>query len=119
VKCSIQDSSLATESCIWLGCSDPNPQVCVPGEGWKPIPMPEGDIAINTRMHLNQEMVQKLLPSLQFFAENGQLPTEDDLKDDTRQELALLRLEEQQLLDDLRCELHDVMPLLNKLVENE
>ena len=72
VSCSLQQSSLATESAIWLGCNAADPQVLVPGEGWKPVPMPEGYIA-NTRMHLTQDQVKALLPHLQRFAETGEL----------------------------------------------
>lgn len=54
-KCSIQESSLATEDCIWLGVdSDPH----------------NVDVSWG-RMHLTQEMVQALLPILQEFAETG------------------------------------------------
>jgi hypothetical protein len=27
VKCSVQESSLATEECIWFGVSDPEPKI--------------------------------------------------------------------------------------------
>lgn len=56
-KCSLQESSLATEACIWLGCFEDM-------EG-KP----------SSRMHLTQDMVNQLLPALTHFAEHGQLPT--------------------------------------------
>ena len=46
--CSIQESSLATEDCIWLGVNE-------------------------KRMHLNREMVQALLPLLFKFVETGGL----------------------------------------------
>jgi len=49
--CSIQESSLATEGCIWLGQND------VDG---KPA-----------RMHLTVDMVKELLPLLQIFVETG------------------------------------------------
>lgn len=48
-KCSIQESSLATEDCLWLG-ADPN------------------------RMHLTRAQVQELLPMLSCFAYSGKLP---------------------------------------------
>lgn len=73
-KCSIQESSLATERCIWLGVNEVIPQVMGP-VGWQPAPLPEGAM-IGARMHLNQQMVKDLLPLLQHFAETGDLPAE-------------------------------------------
>jgi len=49
--CSIQESSLATENCLWLGCD-------------------EGE---SIRMHLTQAMAADLLPLLQRFVETGKL----------------------------------------------
>lgn len=72
-KCSIQKSSLATKDCIWLGVNEVRPKVCVYGQGWKEIPLPEG-AAISGRMHLSQKLVKELLPFLQHFAETGELP---------------------------------------------
>lgn len=48
-RCTIQESSLATECCIWLGTDD-------------------------ERMHLTQEHVMDLLPALHHFVETGSLP---------------------------------------------
>ena len=48
-RCSIQESSLATESCIWLGCNE------------------------FQRMHLTIENVQALLPHLLSFTLTGHL----------------------------------------------
>lgn len=48
-ECSIQESSLATEACIWLGCDD-------------------------HRMHLTQGMAAQLIPHLQHFVATGELP---------------------------------------------
>lgn len=73
VPCSIQASSLAEESCIWLGSDDERPIQLVPGQGWQPVPMPD-DYLVHTRMHLNQEQVRALLPLLIEFAETGELP---------------------------------------------
>lgn len=72
VECSLQKSSLATEDAIWLGCNEANPQTLIPGEGWKPVPMPEEYIA-NTRMHLTRKQVSELLPHLQKFVETGEI----------------------------------------------
>lgn len=53
--CSIQESSLATEKCIWLGR--------------------DGLLSEHRggRMHLTQDMVRKLLPLLQAFVETGKI----------------------------------------------
>lgn len=81
VSCSIQESSLATEACIWLGCDDANPQMFVPNgkpTAWRPLPLPElppgGDFSFNTRMHLSQDQVAELIPLLQHFVDTGELP---------------------------------------------
>ncbi len=50
-KCSLQQSSLATESAVWFG---------------------QGVY----RMHLTQEQVGALLPLLEAFARDGELPEE-------------------------------------------
>lgn len=75
VKCSLQMSSLADHpdpgtSAIWLGCNDANPRTLVPGEGWKPFPMPQ-DYLADTRMHLNQDQVKALLVHLKHWIEHG------------------------------------------------
>lgn len=63
--CSIQESSLATECCIWLGVdSDTNG-----------APIEQG------RMHLTQEMVKELLPLLRRFAQEGALANEGARKE--------------------------------------
>jgi len=56
-EASIQESSLATEACLWLGQSN--------------CPKCEAP----TRMHLTQEMAAALIPLLQHFVETGELPT--------------------------------------------
>lgn len=60
VECSIQDSSLATEDCIWLGCNE-GVHHHVTGE-------------CLARMHLTREMAEQLIPLLQHFVEHGHLP---------------------------------------------
>jgi hypothetical protein len=72
-KCSIQESSLATEAAIWLGVSDPTPKVLVPGRGWQEVPLPP-ETYISSRMHLTQDMVAGLIPLLQHFVDTGELP---------------------------------------------
>lgn len=58
--CSIQESSLATEACIWLGCDHET----VDDQG-RPC---------GARMHLTREMAAELIPLLQHFVETGSLP---------------------------------------------
>ena len=54
-KCSIQESSLATDNAIWLGVNkDFKGKEC-------------------TRMHLNIEQVKELLPQLRYFIKRGVL----------------------------------------------
>lgn len=72
VDCSIQESSLATDNCIWFGCNEANPRHLVPGQGWQPVEMPTEYYA-STRMHLSQEQVLELLPILVKFAYTGTL----------------------------------------------
>lgn len=57
-KCSIQESSLATDNAIWLGCNEGthHEEKCL------------------ARMHLNQNQVEQLLPFLEYFVEHGRLP---------------------------------------------
>lgn len=57
--CSIQESSLATQRAIWLGVDDTT----------------HGGFKDYGRMHLSQDMVKELLPVLEYFAENGELPS--------------------------------------------
>jgi len=59
--CSIQDSSLATEACIWLGRNE-NEEPHYYGRPRMP------------RMHLTQKQVAALLPLLEHFVQHGQLP---------------------------------------------
>lgn len=69
-RCSLQQSSLATDAAIWLGCDDAEPRVLIPGEGWQPVAMPANYIA-NTRMHLNQDQVRELVSHLQRWLDTG------------------------------------------------
>jgi hypothetical protein len=91
-ECSIQDSSIATEDCIWFGINDPKPQIMVSqarqfgvdpkGEttGWVPYPIPD-EVSIWTRMHLTRDQVRDLMPVLQYFADHGMLPVPDEGED--------------------------------------
>jgi len=81
-KCSLQKSSRVADGpgdeCIWLGVDNPDSSFKVCHNGWRNYTLreffPEGDILVPDRMHLTQEMVKMLLPSLQHFAETGELP---------------------------------------------
>jgi hypothetical protein len=57
-KCSIQESSLATDDAIWLGVH----------EGSK-----DYEDKKSVRMHLNREQVASLLPLLNRFVKTGRL----------------------------------------------
>jgi hypothetical protein len=73
--CSIQESSLATEEAIWLGMdtwydgSPVGPQDEVTG------------FYLGGRMHLTREMVQELLPLLEYFAQTGAFPAPQEADD--------------------------------------
>lgn len=84
VQCSLQKSSLVEPDCIWLGVNDAKPIMLWhhalgagvqtdARTGWVDYPLPE-NVEIHTRMHLTQDMVRELLPTLQHFAEHGELP---------------------------------------------
>lgn len=78
VPCSLQESSLAEEACVWLGADEIGLKRFEPGLGWSDVPLESTDGGVNyqanTRMHLTQEMVRGLLPALTHFAETGELP---------------------------------------------
>lgn len=71
-ECSLQQSSLASEAAIWLGCDDADPKMFIPNgnPSWRSIPMPEGYIA-NTRMHLTRPQVEALIEHLQSWLDTG------------------------------------------------
>lgn len=79
-KCSIQESSLAGPSAIWLGIDTPEVKVLRVGIGLQDVELPE-DVIITGRMHLSQSMVQELLPQLKYFAEHGELKQQHPLED--------------------------------------
>lgn len=58
--CSLQESSLADEPCVWLGCDEAkvHPRLGVP---------------LSPRMHLTQSMAAELIEHLQHFIETGRL----------------------------------------------
>lgn len=82
-KCSLQESSLATNCAIWLGVDDPEPRImCSDARklgmetesdiGWMAYPLPK-EVLISTRMHLTRDQVKTLLPILQKFVETGEI----------------------------------------------
>lgn len=84
-KCSIQQSSLATEEAIWFGVDNPEPKIMASktpqgGTGWVPYPISD-DVLINTRMHLTREQVKALLPILQHFVATGSLIVPSDVNE--------------------------------------
>lgn len=81
--CSLQMSSSAMEERIWFGVNDADPKIMVSkakengiepigNVGWMDYPVPK-DVLLNTRMHLNREQVEKLLPYLISFVETGSI----------------------------------------------
>lgn len=83
-SCSVQESSSADRSCIWLGIDDAEPSIMASQarsfgvetdkrNGWVPFPIPE-EVSLNTRMHLTREQVKELLPILKHFVKTGELP---------------------------------------------
>ena len=80
-SCSIQESSIVSPACIWLGVNDAEPKIMASetpegGTGWVPFNVPQ-NVLLHTRMHLNQEQVREILPLLTHFAEYGFLPREE------------------------------------------
>lgn len=89
-KCSLQQSSIATEDCIWLGIDDADPQIMASDAkklglptntdcGWVPYHIPS-EVLLSTRMHLTRKQVKALLPILKHFAKTGEvvnLPIKD------------------------------------------
>jgi hypothetical protein len=75
-KCSIQQSSLATEDAIWLGC-DAGLHHHVTG-------------SCLARMHLTRAQVAALLPALTHFVATGELPSESGIGDVLGNHVSLL-----------------------------
>ena len=74
VKCSLQKSSLATEDAIWFGVDDTKFTIFEDEKMGKYITTKLPDnFSVNTRMHLTQEQVKELLPTLQKFVDTGEL----------------------------------------------
>ncbi len=90
--CSVQESSRAVcgdeGACIWLGCDDMGLKAFEPnGEpSWRDVDLatfyPQATSFLsNTRMHLSQADVKRLLPVLRHFADHGELPGTIDTSD--------------------------------------
>ena len=82
-KCSIKNSSLATEDAIWFGINKAQPMIMASkakklglktneNTGWIPYPIPE-EVLISTHMHLTDKMVEDILPSLIEFCITGDI----------------------------------------------
>ncbi len=59
-----------TDGCIEVGHDDPNPQICEPGKGWRPVVYPE-DTIWTMHMFLGKKEITMLLPHMKRFAEGG------------------------------------------------
>lgn len=86
-KCSIQESSSASDCAIWLGINEANPIVMASQAlevgisthakvGWIPYPIPS-QVLLSTRMHLTRKQVKELLPILKHFLKTGGLDISD------------------------------------------
>ena len=87
-KCSIQESSLASQDAIWLGIDDPNPQILVSdarrlgvnvdndihavATGWQSCPIPK-EVSLTTRMHLNRKQAKAIVRILNKFIRTGSI----------------------------------------------
>lgn len=66
-KASIQESSLATEACLWLGSDVVLTDVT-------------GEVH-NRRLHLTQDMARELVKLLEYFVKHGGLPEPADVRE--------------------------------------
>ncbi len=82
MDCTVQESSNAGLNCIWLGAKEVQVQVMT-NNGWQVVDFSklciDNQFVGNQRMHLSQENVKELLPTLQYFAEHGCLPTNEEV----------------------------------------
>ena len=78
VKCSLQESSLATEGAVWFGPDEPNTRF-LGSNGWEKFQYPPlRDLIHDTRAHITQQQMQELLPAFEHFAKTGYLPEVED-----------------------------------------
>lgn len=86
-ECSLQKSSSAMVDRIWFGVNNVNPQIMaydairlgIPTDGqttgWVPFKVPH-EVLFHDRMHLDQDMIHKLMPYLTNFEDTGELTDE-------------------------------------------
>jgi hypothetical protein len=83
INCSIQESSLATDDCIWLGIDVPRLTVfedtnmgsakhSLVESKYIETDLPK-NWSVDSRMHLTRQQVSDLLPLLQRFVDTGSL----------------------------------------------
>jgi hypothetical protein len=83
LSCSIQESSRADKTAIWLGVDDVRPMVMHSDAravgietdatcGWVPYPIPE-QVLLHSRMELDQKKAKALIEALQRFVDTGLL----------------------------------------------
>ncbi len=73
LACSLQESSLATKSYIWLGLNEPELKMQTnTGDGWKKVELAD-HVEAFSRMHLDRATVRELIPLLQRFVDTGRL----------------------------------------------
>ncbi len=79
LNCSIQESSIASEACLWLGANQGNHAKGTTGQNWTDEELNEMNINCMARMHLTQELAGELAKQLAYFAEYGHLKNKEDL----------------------------------------
>ena len=77
VKCSLQQSSLATEDALWFGPTDAEPKIMASktsegGTGWVPYQISD-DVMLSTRAHLSRPMAEQLVAHIQIWLQSGSL----------------------------------------------
>jgi len=67
-KCSLQNSSLATEGAIWFGVDNTGPHLKGPDQMF--------NSSVGARMHLTRKQIQELLPYFKVFVMRGYIPND-------------------------------------------
>lgn len=83
-KCILIESKTLIEPAILLGIENPKvlldlKTVDSEMKGVVKYPLPDG-VTIESNMELNVEQVKALIPLLQYFVDNAELPREDDIE---------------------------------------
>lgn len=89
-QCNLQQSSVATESLLWLGVEKANPIIMAKDaialgvktdqtSGWVPYPMP-AEVLMTTRMHLSRENVAGLIVVLTNWLFTDQLDVKPEMR---------------------------------------